>query len=258
MNNVVDDGEAMNSPRYLENTTGTVQRNRIGTVPHVLIGCHNLKKEKSIRSIDKFVKYSINLRDLSKMSCRRKAMIRIIVLLTMGLVLIRVFDSYIPHKKQLAQFTNFPFNRTFNWDDLDLNKKKKAICGQLKSLFVDKVDPKFAYIVKAENILEADRYDATAQLMQQTKAFDQAQRLKVEYKIRHFLDGPPFIDKVPNSRTGYIMNEMINIVGLGKKVKIIPRYFRNSTVIVQRNRMGPIPHVLIGCYNDKKGIFSEY
>jgi len=174
-------------------------------------------------------------------------MIQIICLLTMGLVLIKFYDSYIPHKKQLAQSTNISLNRTFNWDDLDLNQTKKAICGQSKCLFIDKLDPNIGYLIKTVNKI----LNTTASLTQQHKAFDQAQRLKVEYKIRHFLDGPPFIDKVPTSKIGDRMNSMINIV-VAERTRNQPRYFENTNVIVQRNRMGPIPHALIGCQNVKK------
>merc|ERR1712161_1398 len=90
----------------------------------------------------------------------------------------------------------------------------------------------------------------TGSLIVQNKAFDQAQRLKVEYKIIHFLDGPSFIDKVPTSRIGDRMNS-INIVGVGK-TRNKPRYFKNTNVLVQRNRVGPIPHALIGCNKKKK------
>ena len=179
--------------------------------------------------------------------CRHKVMIQIICLLATGLVLIKFYDSYIPHKKQLAQSTNISLNRTFNWDDLDLNQTKKAMCGFHKCLFLDKLDPNIGYLIETEKI----NRNATGSLILQYKSFDQAQRLKVEYKIRHFLDGPPFIDKVPTSRIGDRMNSMINVVGVGKTLNQ-PRYFENTNVIVQRNRMGPIPHALIGCQNEKK------
>ena len=65
------------------------------------------------------------------------------------------------------------------------------------------------------------------------------------------MDGHQFIDKVPNSRIGVRMNKMINVVGVGE-AKSYPWYFDNTTVIVQRNRMGPIPHVLIGCFSVKR------
>jgi len=176
-------------------------------------------------------------------------MIQIICLLTMGLVLIQFYDSYIPHKKQLAQSTNISLNRTFNWDDLDLNQTKKAICGQHKCLFIDKLDPNIGYLIETKDT----NRNATASLIRQNKAFDQAQRLKVEYNIRHFLDGPPFIDKVPTSKIGDRMNSMIVYVyDFEAKARNQPRYFENTNVIVQRNRMGPIPHALIGCRNEKK------
>ena len=175
-------------------------------------------------------------------------MIQIICLLTTGLVLIQFYDSYIPHKKQLAQSTNISLNRTFNWDDLDLNQTKKAICGQHKCLFIDKLDPNIGYLIETKKTND----NTTGSLIKQQKAFDQAQRLKVEYKIRHFLDGPPFIDKVPTSRIGDRMNSMmIYFRGVTKAINQ-PRYFENTNVIVQRNRMGPIPHALIGCNKKKK------
>ena len=174
-------------------------------------------------------------------------MIQIICLLTTGLVLIKFYDSYIPHKKQLAQSTNISLNRTFNWDDLDLNQTKKAMCGQNKCLFIDKLDPNISYLIKTGN----KNFNTTASLILQNIAFDQAQRLKVECKIRHFLDGPLFIDKVPTSKIGDRMNSMINIVVVAK-ARNKPRYFENTNVIVQRNRMGPIPHALIGCHKKKK------
>ena len=109
------------------------------------------------------------------------------------------------------------------------------------------MDPNIGYLIETEKT----NRNATGSLILQNKAFDQAQRLKIEYKIRHFLDGPSFIDKVPTSRIGDRMNSMINLVGVGKTKKQ-PRYFENTNVIVQRNRMGPIPHALIGCQNVKK------
>lgn len=177
-------------------------------------------------------------------------MIQIYFFLITGFVLIQFYNSYIPHKEQLAQSTNFSLNRTFNWDDLDLNQTKKAMCGFHKCFFLDKLDPNIGYLFDTE---KKDR-NATGNLILQNKAFDQAQRLKVEYKIRHFLDGPSFIDKVPTSRMGDRMNSMINIVGVGKTLKKNrrPRYFENTNVIVQRNRVGPIPHALIGCQKRRK------
>jgi len=173
-------------------------------------------------------------------------MIQIICLLATGLVLIKFYDSYIPHKKQLAQSTNISLNRIFNWDDLDLSQTKKAMCGQQKCFFLDKLDPNIGYLIKTES-------NTTVSLTQEHEAFDQAQRLKVEYNIRHFLDGPPFIDKVPTSKIGDRMNSMIVYVyDFEAKARNQPRYFENTNVIVQRNRMGPIPHALIGCQNEKK------
>jgi len=174
-------------------------------------------------------------------------MIQIICLLATGLVLIKFYDPYIPHKKQLAQSTNISLNRTFNWDDLDLNQTKKAMCGKQKCFFLDKLDPNIGYLIKTGEKIR----NITGSLIVQNKAFDQAQRLKVEYKIIHFLDGPSFIDKVPTSRIGDRMNSMINIVGVGK-TRNEPRYFKNTNVLVQRNRVGPIPHALIGCNKKKK------
>jgi len=176
-------------------------------------------------------------------------MIQIICLLATGLVLIKFYDPYIPHKKQLAQSTNISLNRTFNWDDLDLNQTKKAMCGFHKCLFIDKLDPNIGYLIETKKT----NRNATRSLIKKQKAFDQAQRLKVEYKIRHFLDGPPFIDKVPTSKIGDRMNSMIVYVyDFEAKARNQPRYFENTNVIVQRNRMGPIPHALIGCQNEKK------
>jgi len=186
--------------------------------------------------------------------CRHKAMIQIICLLTMGLVLIKFYDSYIPHKKQLARSTNISLNRIFNWDDLDLSQTKKAMCGQQKCFFLDKLDPNIGYLIKTVNKNFGNKnFNTTVSLTQEHEAFDQAQRLKVEYNIRHFLDGPPFIDKVPTSKIGDRMNSMINIVNdFEAKARNQHRYFENTNVIVQRNRMGPIPHALIGCLNEKK------
>ena len=60
MINVVGVGEAKSYPWYFDNTTVIVQRNRMGTIPHVLIDCFSVKIEESIRGIDKFVNNTLN------------------------------------------------------------------------------------------------------------------------------------------------------------------------------------------------------
>ena len=66
MINVVGVGEAKSYPWYFDNTTVIVQRNRMGPIPHVLIGCFSVKREESIWGIDKFVNNTLNSSDQMK------------------------------------------------------------------------------------------------------------------------------------------------------------------------------------------------
>ena len=66
MINVVVVGEVKSYPRYFYNTTVIVQRNCIKPKHHVLIGCFSVKRQESIRGIDKFVNNTLNSSDQMK------------------------------------------------------------------------------------------------------------------------------------------------------------------------------------------------
>jgi len=155
-------------------------------------------------------------------------------------------DRCIECLEQLRTISNEHYNPSppFHWDNLDVTTKN-PLCGVNKCFYFDKVYPNIGYLVTSKRL---DKFSLTTEM----NAYKLAQRLESEHQIRHFLDGPPEVTKVPMHMVDPL-NSSINVVGIGHMTNINKSRFKsNMDVIVQRNHVGPVPHVLIGCTGRKR------
>lgn len=148
---------------------------------------------------------------------------------------------------------NDTFDDAFNAQNLEWSKRKVP-CGSQKCLYriKSKSDPQIAYLVATEQ--HSSGYGKRLE-----SAWQQAQQLERDYKIKHFLLGPPQQVKVSKDLARRLRHNLYveKHRQMLKGKELWQRYPKGSTVHVQKVRIAPKNHLLLGCVDSKINAFQQ-
>lgn len=130
--------------------------------------------------------------------------------------------------------------------------KRKVPCGSQKCLYRIKSDPQIGYLVASEE--HSSRRSILLDL-----GWQLAQQLERDYKIKHFLLGPPQVVKVSRDLAKRLRQnlyvEKTREMLRGKQ--LWRRYPRGSIIHVQKVQLAPKNHLLLGCVDAKIDSFQQ-
>jgi len=132
----------------------------------------------------------------------------------------------------------------------NLGRPKRVPCGSYKCFFRLKTNRQVGYLVAPE--MKSDRIKSLK------AGWELAKQLESDYNIQHFLLGPPTKQKVSpqlaKRLNRNLYHERYRIILKGKKAN---RFLEGSTALIQKVKLAPKQHLLIGCLDAKVRAFEQ-